>query len=175
MNLRSDDRAQSFRKQVLAQAQICGGPATWLCAVTIASLSRLSSVAISMNSSGMIPIRRRRLRRLLLLGRKGGRKRSLAGTQTLYQRLAEKLLLLRLPWAVLNHQISRFFRDHDGRRVGVAAGNDRHDRRVHYAKPLHAVHAQLGVDHSQLVAGRSHLACAYGVVQGLGVLFYVTA
>src|SRR5215470_7616051 len=149
--------------------------ATWLCAVTIASLSRLSSVTISMNSSGMIPIRRRRLRRLLLLGRKGGRKRSLAGTQTLYQRLAEKPLLLRLPWAVLNHQISHFFRDHDCWRVGVAAGNDGHDRRVHHAQALNAVQAQFGVDHSQRVAGRSHLACAYRVVQGLGVLFYVAA
>jgi len=46
------------QKQVLVQAQICGGPATWLCAVTIASLSRLSSVAISMNSSGTNQIRR---------------------------------------------------------------------------------------------------------------------
>ena len=44
--------------------------------------------------------------------------------------------------AVLD-QISRFLRDHDCRRVRVAADYGRHDRCIHHAQAFNAMNAQL--------------------------------
>src|ERR1700729_4612690 len=49
--------------------------------------------------------------------------------------------------------------DHDGWGVGVAAGDDRHDRRVHHAQALESVHAKSGVDH-RIIARLAHPARA---------------
>lgn len=67
---------------------------------------------------------------------------------------------------VLFDHVGRLFRDHDGRRVRVAADDRGHDGRVDHAQPLHAVHPESGVHHRGGVAGRSHLARADRMVDG---------
>jgi hypothetical protein len=53
--------------------------------------------------------------------------------------------------------------DHDGRGVGVSAGDDGHDRGVHDAQVLESVDAESRVDHG-VVAIVAHAACAGGVI-----------
>ena len=55
-------------------------------------------------------------------------------------------------------KLRRSFGDHDGRRIGVAAGDHRHDRCIGDAQAVDAAHLQPRVDYSVTVG--SHLAGA---------------
>jgi hypothetical protein len=63
--------------------------------------------------------------------------------------------------------VGGLFGDHDGRGVGVAADQGRHDRGVDHAQSLDAAHLELGVDHGVWVG--AHAAGADRVVDGLGL------
>lgn len=65
--------------------------------------------------------------------------------------------------AVLDH-VAALLGDHDDRRVGVARGDDGHDRGVDDPEPVEPVHAQLGVDHRAGVVRGAHPARARLVV-----------
>src|SRR5690606_15432045 len=64
-------------------------------------------------------------------------------------------------------QVGRALGDHDHRRVGIAARQGRHHRRIHHPQPLDPAHAQLRIDHRQFVA--AHAAGAGRVVHAFGL------
>ncbi len=59
--------------------------------------------------------------------------------------------------------------DHDGRRIGVAADQGRHDRGIDHAQALEPVNLQLRIDHGHRVVD-AHLAGADRVIDGVDVL-----
>ena len=63
-----------------------------------------------------------------------------------------------------------FSADHDRRRVEIAVGDRRHDRRIDDAQRLDADHPGFRIDDGERVSGRSHLAGAGGVVGALDVV-----
>src|SRR6218665_2140481 len=65
------------------------------------------------------------------------------------------------------YQISRLFRDHERGGVRVRADDARHLLRIRHPQTLDAMHAQLWIDHRQLVD--AHLAGADGVVAGAAI------
>jgi len=62
----------------------------------------------------------------------------------------------------LPDQIGGLFADHDGRRIGVAADQGRHDRGIDHAQALDAMHLQLRIDHGHRIG--PHLAGADRVI-----------
>src|SRR5690349_22034649 len=66
------------------------------------------------------------------------------------------------------HHIGALLADHDRRRIGVAARQRRHDRRVGNAQALDAVHAQFAVDDGKRI--RPHLAGSDRMIGGLGIV-----
>src|SRR5690625_1635456 len=68
------------------------------------------------------------------------------------------------------NQFRPFFRDHDRRRVNIAAGDGGHDRRIDNAEVFNAVNAKLRIDHGHVID--AHLARAGGMINGLGGVQY---
>jgi hypothetical protein len=50
-----------------------------------------------------------------------------------------------------SNQISRLFRDHDDRRVGVAADDRRHDGRIYHTQTGNAIDPQSRIDHRRCI------------------------
>ena len=63
-------------------------------------------------------------------------------------------------------QVGGFFRDHDDRRVDVAADEVGHHRGIDDAQPVDAQHLELGIDDRHWVDRPSHFAGAERVVNG---------
>jgi hypothetical protein len=70
--------------------------------------------------------------------------------------------------APAQNQVGGFLADHCGRRLGVAADEERHDRGVGDAQALDPPHPELRVDDRALVG--AHPACPDGVIDRIGAL-----
>ena len=69
------------------------------------------------------------------------------------------------PHLHLDH-IGGFLADHDGRCIGVAADQGRHDRGVNDAQAFEPVNPEFWIDHRQGIAN-AHLAGADRVIHGI--------